>query len=70
MIAARLILSAPIGGTQVEGVVRPQIVLHPEREAHKAARALPGTRRRLSGDFSLDGPVRECESFDRSQELD
>ena len=70
MISPLLILGPAIGGTQVERVEGPHVVLHAKRNADEAARPLAGARGRRAGQFSLDDAVIELEALDGGGLLD
>ena len=61
VIAPLLIVGAAVGGTQVERVIRAQIRLHAEGDAHEPARAFRRVRRGAAGDLRLDRAVAELE---------
>ena len=61
MVAAHLIVRAPIGRPQVERIVGLHVFLHPERDPHEAARPFAGIRPRRAGNLGLDHPVRKLD---------
>ncbi len=70
VIAAHLVVRTTVGRTQVEGVVGPQVVLHPEGDAYETAGPLEHTRVRHAGQLDLDHTVAERKTVDHGQLLD